>query len=273
VTVLGGFAVAVAGHITPAHGWVRRSASALVKLLALAPGHQLHREQVLDILWPDDAPERSGPRLHKAAHYARRATGHPAAVVLRNDVVTLFPDADVTVDAIEFEQVARHAVSRSDATVARDALALYGGQLLPADQYEDWAADRRELLALRHLELLRLAGEWRDLAELDPTTEESHVKLMQRDLEEGDAAAVVRQYDHLARVLERELGVEPSAAARQARDEASALLEQHDGRGGALVERVVAELSGLVQRQAAIIAELYHRCGCAPDALRNAVQA
>ena len=101
----------------------------------------------------------------------------------------LFPDAEVTVDAVRFEQLARVAVREGDPVAARDALAWYRGELLPGDRYEEWAADRREMLHLRHLDVLRVAGEWRELVELDPTDEEAHVELMRRHLDAGDGAA------------------------------------------------------------------------------------
>src|SRR4051794_39106548 len=41
ISLLGGFRVTVAGHQTPGRAWSRRSAAALVKILALAPGHRL----------------------------------------------------------------------------------------------------------------------------------------------------------------------------------------------------------------------------------------
>jgi DNA-binding SARP family transcriptional activator len=257
ISLLGGFRVAVDGLPTSGRGWSRRSAAALVKILALAPGHRLHRERMMDLLWPGESPERSAPRLHKAAHFARRAAGSDDAVVLRDDLVWLFPDAEVTVDAVRFEQLARTAVSENDPIVARDALGWYGGELLPADLYEDWALDRRESLQLRHLDVLRIIGEWRDLAELDPTDEEAHVQLMQRHLAVGDGAAALRQYEYLERVLDRELGVEPGEAARRARLEASAMdwpevRCQPQGR----VDALLAELAELEHRQSALLAEL-----------------
>jgi DNA-binding SARP family transcriptional activator len=267
ITVLGGFRVVVDGVATPTHGWSRRSAAALVKVLALAPDHGLHREVVMDLLWPDDPPSRSAPRLHKAAHFARRAAGRHDAVVLRDDVVWLFPGADVTVDAIRFEQLARVAVAQSDQRAAREALVWYRGELLPADRYEDWSRDRRELLALRRLDVLRVAEEWREVAELDPTDEEAHTQLMERQLAAGAAGAALRQYEHLERVLERELGVEPGEAARRARlaaTRAETRADETDGppRAGTLL----AELADLVNRQSAVLAELA-RIGVAPPAL------
>jgi DNA-binding SARP family transcriptional activator len=259
ISVLGGFRVTVAGHQTPSRAWSRRSAAALVKILALAPGHRLHREKMMDLLWPDESPDRSAPRLHKAAHFARRAAGRDDAIVLRDDIVWLFPGAHITVDAVRFEQLARKAISENDPCGAREALDWYGGELLPADPYEDWAADRRESLHLRQLDVLRVIGEWRELSELDPTDEQAHVELMQRHLAVGDGAAALRQYEHLERVLDRDLGITPGTAARQAR----AAAVQLDWRGSGdiaeqagRVEALLAELARLEIRQSELLAEL-----------------
>jgi DNA-binding SARP family transcriptional activator len=186
----------------------------------------------------------SAPRLHKAAYFARRAAGRDDAVVLRDDLVWLFPDSDITVDAIRFEQLARAAVSQRDPNAAREALAWYGGELLPGDRYDDWASERRDQLHLRQLDVLRVIGEWRELAELDPTDEEAHVRLMQRHLAAGDGVAAIRQYELLERVLERDLGVEPGEAAKEARREA------------ARVDALLAELAELQNRHNAVLAEL-----------------
>ena len=113
VDLMGGFAVRVGQRAVPSDEWRRRNAGSLVKLLALAPRHTLHREQVIDNLWPGIPVDDAAPRLHKAAHYARRSLGDPRAVVLGGDSVSLFPDADVEVDALTFERAAEAVVARS----------------------------------------------------------------------------------------------------------------------------------------------------------------
>jgi len=257
ITVMGGFGVVVDGVPTAAVGWARRSASALVKILALAPGQRLHREHAMDLLWPDEPPVRSAPRLHKAAHFARRAAGRPDAIVLRDDIVWLFPDSELIVDAIQFEQLARVAVATPHLDAVAEALAWYRGELLPGDRYADWASDRRELLHLRRLDVLRVAGEWRELAELDQTNEEAHVELMRRHLAAGEAVAAIHQYEHLERTLQRQLATRPGAAARQARIDAGHLAGLRDAPGSsACVGALLAELAGLVNRQSAVLAEL-----------------
>ena len=52
VWLLGGFRVSVGSRTLEGSQWRLRKATALVKLLAPAPGHRLHREQAMDLLWP-----------------------------------------------------------------------------------------------------------------------------------------------------------------------------------------------------------------------------
>jgi DNA-binding SARP family transcriptional activator len=220
-----------------ASSWTRRHAAALVKVLAMAPGRRLHREQVIDLLWPDDTVDEAVPKLHKAAHFARRAIDVSNAVVLRGDNVMLCPDADATVDVELFEDLARRAVAEEDVAAARQALAMYGGELLPHDRYEAWAEQRREQLRLRHLDLLRLDGRWETLVELDAGDEHAHLALMRRYAANGDRHAALRQFERMTRTLRQELGVAPSREATALRDR---LIADHDvisTRDGGLIGR------------------------------------
>jgi DNA-binding SARP family transcriptional activator len=263
IRLLGGFEVVVDGTATPTWGWRRRPAAALVKVLALAPSNRLHREQVLDLLWPDDPPAEAAPKLHKAAHYARRAAGSEDAIVLRNDVAQLFPRADLTVDVARFDELSRRAIADADPDMARAATDAYPGELLPDDRYEEWAAERRELLRLRHLKLLRLAGRWMDVTELDPGDEHAHVELMRDHLASGDCEAAVLQYERLERVLDRDLGVAPGRAARELRDRVETMCVHGIG-------DLVAELAELTRRQAVLLETL---AAAAPGTGRLAVTA
>jgi hypothetical protein len=50
-----------------------RRAADLVKLLALAPGHRMPSDELLEMLWPKLGADPAPSNLHKAASYARRA--------------------------------------------------------------------------------------------------------------------------------------------------------------------------------------------------------
>jgi DNA-binding SARP family transcriptional activator len=219
ITLLGGFDVVVDGRRVPAAEWRRRQAAGLVKMLALSPGRSLHRERVIDALWPDLDVDEAGPRLHKAAHYARRSLGGGASIVLGGDRVALFPDARVDVDAETFRELAEPALAAGDPVAAGRAADRYPGELLPQDPYESWVAEARDRLRLLHLQVLRLAERWEALAAADPGDEQAHLALIRRLADSGDRRAALRQFERLERGLRRELGVAPSPAALRLRDE------------------------------------------------------
>ena len=224
VTLLGGFEVAIAGTPVPSSHWRRRHAAALVKILALAPGRRLHREQLIDTLWPELAIDEAAPRLHKAAHYARRAMGRANSLVLGGEMVSLWPggpdqrDEEVQVDAAVFQARAEAALSARDAVAAGAAADRYRGDLLPEDPYESWAEDVRDRLRLLYLDLLRLAGRWEVLTTVDPADERAHLELIAALARRGDRRAALRQFERLERALRAELGVAPSRAAERLRN-------------------------------------------------------
>jgi len=218
VRLLGGFTVLVDGVPTPEDRWSGRPPAALVKLLALSSG-RLHRDRVIDVLWPDLGVDAALPRLHKAAHYARRALDSRDAVVLKDEVVALFPGARLEVDAVTFEAaadavLAAEPVSPGDCA---DALRL-AGELLPEDLAEPWLEEPRERLRLRAAQLFRCARRWEDLLRLDPANEEAHVELLREAVARGDRTEAVRRYARMERVLAAELGISPGHDAIEMRD-------------------------------------------------------
>jgi DNA-binding SARP family transcriptional activator/tetratricopeptide (TPR) repeat protein len=213
ISLLGRFQVRMDGRTVPDGDWPRRSASGLVKLLALAPGRSLHRERVLDALWPDLSPEDAAPRLHTAAHYARRALGNRSAVVLRGEIVSLLPSATVEVDVERFLSLARTALAGRAASEVDAALSAHRGPLLPEDVFEPWTETERELVRQAHLDLLREGRRWAELLQLEPADEQAHLALMRQHAERGDRRGALRQFERLDRALRAELGVAPSAEA------------------------------------------------------------
>lgn len=219
INMLGRFEVVVDGRPVSDEGWRRRQAAALVKLLAVAPNRQLHRERVIDTLWPALSVENAAPRLHKAAFYARRALDTKDGVVLTDESVALFPGASVSIDVFDFEDAALAAERDGDRETAGKALALYGGELLPGDLYEPWSESLRERLRVLKFSMLRQAEQWEALIEADPADESAHLELMRRHADAGDRRAALRQFERMDRALRQELGVGPSDEAIELRDQ------------------------------------------------------
>src|SRR5215207_2785371 len=195
VRLLGRFEVLIDSRPVPADAWAQRRAEDLVKLLALAPGHRMPRDEVLEMLWPRLGADAAASNLHKAASYARRALGDRSAVVLRGGVVELAPAAEVTTDVERFE--------RGDDSA-------YGGELLPDERYEQWTLGPRARLRERRLAVLRSEGRWEEVLREEPADEEAHRALMRRHVASGDRPAAARRFRLLRDELSR-FGAEPSA--------------------------------------------------------------
>jgi DNA-binding SARP family transcriptional activator len=124
VTLLGGFAVAVDDVPVPEKAWRLRKARELVKLLSLAPGHGLHREQAMDVLWRDREPDAAANNLHQAVFVARRALD-AEAIEVREEVLQLRADVDVDLvrDPLAIGTLDHRTQSRAISGVISDRLA------------------------------------------------------------------------------------------------------------------------------------------------------
>src|SRR3990172_4693030 len=227
VYLLGRFEVRAGDRLIIDQSWPRRKAKALLKLLALNRGRWLHREQILETLWPDLEPAAADHNLRQNLHYLRQAfLAHGIAlpvVTAARSTFALSEEARIDVEAFrDCAQTARRA--RTDPDLYERALAIYHGDLAPEDIYEDWTQPcREELKALRRQLLLELAQLHRlrgrseaaaerleELVRFDPLDEEGHQTLMRVYAESGNRQRAIRQYERCRDVLQVELGVVPS---------------------------------------------------------------
>lgn len=168
--LFGRFCAEVNGNPVPDEAWHGHRAKAVVKLLALAPNHQLHREQLRESLWPALTAEAAAANLRKALHYARRAM--PSTLRVRDAVVSL-EGTDLWVDVDGFQA----AVTVGD---VRAAIDLYTDDLLVEDRYEPWTEEFRTHLRER----------WRNLLH----------RQADRLLEQQDGARAAELFDRLLRI-------------------------------------------------------------------------
>jgi hypothetical protein len=75
IWLLGGFRASVGSRTIARDAWRIRKAAALVKILAMAPHHRLHRERAMELLWPDSSGRAASNSL--PAHYPARSPQGP----------------------------------------------------------------------------------------------------------------------------------------------------------------------------------------------------
>jgi predicted ATPase/DNA-binding SARP family transcriptional activator/DNA-binding CsgD family transcriptional regulator len=241
VWLLGGFRVSVGPRTIQRDKWRSRKAAALVKLLALAPGHNLHREQVMDVLWPNSGKKAASNNLRQVLYAARRvldpaSDSHNSCLSLEDEHLILCPEGDLWVDMDAFEEAARTARFARGPAVYQAAIDLYAGDLLPEDRYEEWAEVRREQLRQHYLTLLiELAelhegrGEYAPAIETlskatseELTLEDAHASLMRLHALSGRPDKALAQYARLREALQRGIGTQPAETTRRLRDEIAA---------------------------------------------------
>ena len=234
VRTLGGFAVWRGETALGFEQWSSQRAAALFKCLLSAPGHRLPREQAIDLLWPEAAPEAGAANLRTTMHLLRRVLDAPGAPrsYLRTEggVLALAPQGaaspdDEWLDATAFARAARSALARQDAAACRAALTRYTGEYLPDSPYDSWAMQPREALRQQHIDLLlhlaalcgtqgdpeEAEGCLREVLAAEPSHEEAAATLMGLLAASGRRGEALRLYQTLAAALEQELDVAPSA--------------------------------------------------------------
>ena len=220
VSLLGGFSVMVNGQPMPDR-WRLRKAKVLVKLLALAPGHWLHRDLLVDILWSDIEPEAAANNLHQIVYAVRRMMG-AESITLSDDVVRLCPTARLTVDVDQFEQAAGAA-----AAAARSLRCIKRSICGPAHYSPKintrTGQQQRERLGEIHAALTALLGSMlseqgesaaalalvEPLATARPLDEHLHRVLINSLTGVGRRWEAIEAYERLRDALEEEYAAEP----------------------------------------------------------------
>ena len=136
IGLLGDFTVKVGDRKVDEKAWRLRKAASLIKLLALAPGHRIHRERAMDLLWPKLGIRAASNNLRQALHVARRKL-HPDPEInsrylsVSGEQLLMCPQGQLWVDVDAFEEAAETARRSEDPAAYRTAIELYSGELLP----------------------------------------------------------------------------------------------------------------------------------------------
>ena len=230
IFLLGKFEVARAGAVLKAHEWNRRKAAALLQRLAYEG--RLVKDQAIDFLWPDSDLASGSNNLYRALYALRQtldASLGPgtAEKVFSFEAGILQLHEPVWVDATEFERLCRIVPGeRPEQSRVRlqEARALYTGDLLPDERYEEWTLLPRESLSRLYREAsLTLASQSQEsgntsaaidllspLLSKDPADEPVHRALMRAYALSGRRHEALRQYQACVQALAAELDAPPS---------------------------------------------------------------
>jgi DNA-binding SARP family transcriptional activator len=203
---------------------------ALLAVLLLHAGEVVSSEHLVGQLWGEHPPKTAATSLQNLVSQLRKLLGNDA-IETRPPGYVLRVNRD-RFDLARFEQLvadARHVPAERRAQMLRDALALWRGPPLADFAFEEFAQGeirRLEELRLDALEArleaeLEAGGGGELVAELEPLVAQFPLRenlrrlLMLALYRAGRQADALRSYHDTRRVLDEELGIEPSPALKQ----------------------------------------------------------
>lgn len=147
IVTLGGFEVERNGDRVPTAEWGSRMARDVCKRLVAARGWPVNREELIDMLWPDESNLRLlGARLSVQLSAVRRVLG--GGVIADRQSVRIDLDS-VATDLEDFY------LASDDAAI----VAAYAGDFLPENRYDDWTTGVRDEARARYIAAARRAAE------------------------------------------------------------------------------------------------------------------
>jgi DNA-binding SARP family transcriptional activator len=192
----------------------------LLALLALRG--RCDRSYVSGVLWPECSEQHAAGNLRATLSRLRRRN---LISLLDTWERSLWLRPEVSVDAQELSDTATAVLDGASARPRRRVLHTLTSDDLLMGWYDDWVLLERERLrqlrlhALEALsaQLLR-SGDAASAVEaglaavaIEPLRESAHRAVIRAHLAEGNRGDALRQYEQLRRVLQAELGAEPSA--------------------------------------------------------------
>jgi DNA-binding SARP family transcriptional activator len=238
IQTLGPFRAWRRGQEISRAAWPREKALHFFQLLVCNRGHSLHRDRIIEALWPDSSPSTGATGLRVALSALRNALEpdrqpNTDGQFVRRDgeMIRLATEAGIRVDADDFSKMLKlaRAAESGDAEhmtgAYEGALALYRGDFLEENRYAAWVEEERQrrrsefLAAAERFATLLLklgdperAARWAEtMLAHDPLWEPAYAVLMEAHARQGNRALAVRAFNRCKKRLRDALGVAPSA--------------------------------------------------------------
>jgi len=219
----------------PVTEWPSAKGKAIFKYLIAHRQRPVVKEILMELFWPEMDPDAARNNLNVAIYGLRQAlrAGRPtfSHVLYQDDCYLINPELRVWVDSEAFEMHRAAGQTLEEQSKFPEAMgeyraaeALYQGEYMEDDRYEDWMIPRRRRLEARYLDLLnRLVRYSYDrehhaacialchkMLSIDPCLEEAHRRLMRCYRRQGQPYLALRQYHFCVERLKEELDMSPA---------------------------------------------------------------
>ena len=205
-------------------------ARALLAYLVIEKNRPHSREQLIELLWPENPPQSAFGNLRYALAHLRKVIGdadaQPHYLLISRENLQFNSLSDYELDVEVFTDL----FHLGDIENLEQAVALYQGDFLAgfpsinSSPFEEWILLKREQFRRQAIEAFHIisnhyeqAGEYQQVlhyahrqVEFEPWLEEAHQQLIRALALNGQRSAALAQYETCHRVLANELNIEPS---------------------------------------------------------------
>jgi ATP/maltotriose-dependent transcriptional regulator MalT/DNA-binding SARP family transcriptional activator len=220
--------------------WPTRRARDILCFIVSRRHHRASKDTIIDTFWGETDFETVEKNFHPTVSHIRKAlnSNQPLKqnfLLYRDGDYQLNSEFSYRIDTEVFDRLvtegenARRARQFDECVAAYEsALTLYRGEFMQGS-YEPWVEEQRTYYREQYLRLLeslagvaQAAADWPKVMQLaqliihdDQFREDIHCMVMRAYAALGNRGAVKDQFEGLKVILERELGVEPSAETRK----------------------------------------------------------
>ena len=218
----------------PVTNWSSGKGKAIFKYLIINRQQPTGKEVLMDLFWPGANPDAARNNLNVAIYglrqTLRKIQPDCSHIVFEQDKYVLNPELQIWVDVEAFmahqnqAQILTQQGAEAEAIQAyRAAEALYGGEFLAEDPYEEWPLSLRRQIQNDYLKILDLLSRFyliqadynaclamcNKILAIDTCHEGAHRRSMQSYSRLGQRHMALRQYHLCLEVLSKELDIDP----------------------------------------------------------------
>ena len=234
ITCFGRFQIRVKGTHSEHVKWRTAKVKELMAYLVHRRGEVIHKDKIIETLWPDMDYEKTVANLHTCIYQIRKTLkeyglSEQMKVIYLEDGYRLQLDASYC-DLDLFMKTVSDSddITKETLSVYEQVIELYGGDYFANEDYQ-WSTDLRMKFQLSYQELLmKVADYYRGEGNLtytvkhlqrliasNPLQEEYHERLLQVFAQMRDRDALHKHYETMRGMFLEELGIEPRVATRE----------------------------------------------------------
>jgi DNA-binding SARP family transcriptional activator len=219
--------------------WHSVKSKSVLQYLLTKPREPVLKDAIIEILWPECSLQAAANNLKAAIHGLRQSLGslfsdaeNTQSIINVQGSYFVNPEIDIRVDVEEFEKhftLGRRYEKDGNDSLSRQefekAKALYRGDYLEDEPYEEWTILRREALKDTYLFILSKLADYaieqddcescilycQKILEKDPCREDAYRRLICCYSRLGQKNRALRWYEICRQTIERELDSPPDA--------------------------------------------------------------